>query len=380
MSDKLKYYQVNWIDGMKINKDHLIETDKAMIYHHHMLGKALINPYNYGILPGTENDPSLDISFEINSSNQIIIKVQRCRAITSGGYIIDIGSAESELSVFTVNVSKDELPADENYSGQFYIVLKIDPYNHIPLGEADPKENPPRHPYIIPEYEVAIIPVEQMNQLGFGDYYQVIGKIIMKENIPSLDETYIPPCSRVSSDEKLLVINHKLIGFFSLLETNIINIIKKIQSKQQQSPLAKSVLHFSDKIAAFQILHTTKQKLFLKHLPPVSLFEAISQFARLLKTMINTQPTDRKEEMINYFADWSNLKQGEIEELIIDTVNFEYNHFEIAAVMGNQMKFIGVMAVLFDTLSGLEYIGKRRDTQIYIKEEEKPKRSFLADD
>jgi len=38
------------------------------------------------------------------------------------------------------------------------------------------------------------------------------------------------------------------------------------------------------------------------------------------------------------------------------------------------------MAVLFETLSELEYIGKRRDTQIYIKEEEKPKRSFLADD
>jgi len=38
------------------------------------------------------------------------------------------------------------------------------------------------------------------------------------------------------------------------------------------------------------------------------------------------------------------------------------------------------MSELFGTLSQLEYIGKRRDTQIYIKEEGKPKKSFLADD
>lgn len=201
MSEKPKYYSVNWVDGMKINKDHFIDAYNATVYHQYLLGKSMINPYNYGLLPGTGNTPSLDISFEISSSNQIIIKVERCLAITSGGYIIDIDSKESELSVFTINISKEELPSDEDLSGQFYIVLKIDPYDRIPFGEADPKENPPRHPYIIPGYEVAILPVEQMNKIGFGEYYQIIGKIIVKENIPSLDDTYIPPCSRVSCDE-----------------------------------------------------------------------------------------------------------------------------------------------------------------------------------
>ncbi len=84
--------------------------------------------------------------------------------------------------------------------------------------------------------------------------------------------------------------------------------------------------------------------------------------------------------MINYFSDWCNLKQGELEKLMANTVNFNYNHYEIGSVMSKLMTFIETMSVLFETLSQLEYIGKRRDTQIYIKEEKKSKRSFLADD
>ena len=67
-------------------------------------------------------------------------------------------------------------------------------------------------------------------------------------------------------------------------------------------------------------------------------------------------------------------------ELILDTVNFDYNHYEIAAIMSKLMTFMKTMSVLFETVSHLDYVGKRRDTNIYIKEDEKPNRSFLADD
>lgn len=380
MDEKHKQYFVNWIDGMKINKDHFISMENAMIYQQHIVSKSLINPYNFGILPGIDGESALDISFEINTHNHVNVNVNRCKAITAGGFIIDLDTTAPELSEFEISINDFDLQSAEDNSGEFYIVLKIMPYGRVPVGNADPKENPPRHPYVIPEYGVFIIPVEQMNKAGFGDFFQVIGKLLIKDNVPELDKEYIPPCSRVSSDERLLAIDNKLIEFFSKLEVDIMRIIHKIHAKQQKSPLASSVMLFADKIAAFQGLHITKQRLFLKHLPPVTLFEAISQFARLLRNTFNTQPPERKEEMINYFSDWSNLKQGELEELMISTVNFNYNHYEIAAVMAKMMDFIDTMAVLFETLSHLEYIGKRRDTQIYIKEEEKPKRSFLADD
>jgi len=380
MAKEQKHYFINWIDGMKINKDHFISMENAMICQQQIVGKFLINPYNFGILPAADEESSLDINCEIDSSNHVNVKVNRCKAVTSGGIIIDLDSTLPESTEFEISIKDFDIKTAESNAGEFYIVLKINPYSRIPLGNANPAENPPRHPYVIPEYGVSVIPVEQMNKTGFGDFFQVIGKLLIKDNIPGLDKDYIPPCSRVSSDERLLTAEIKLIEFFSKLELDIMAIIRKIYTKQQKTPLAGSVLILAEKISAFQGLQLTRQRLFLKHQPPVSLFEAISQFARLLRNTINTEPPERKEEMINYFSDWCNLKQGELEKLLADTVNFNYNHYEIAVVISKMMAFIETMSVLFETLSHLEYIGKRRDTHIYIKEEGKSKRSFLAED
>ena len=380
MTKKNTHYFVNWIDGMKINKDHFIGMENAMIYQQHKVGQFLVNPYNFGILPGTVEEPALDISCVINSDKQVSVKVNRCKAITAGGLIIDLDTTSSGLSDFRISIGDFVLKPTESSSGEFYIVLKINPYVRIPVGDADLAENPPRHPYTIPEYDVFIVPVEQMNKAGFGDFYQVIGKLLIKDNVPVQDKTYIPPCSRVSSDERLLAIDSKLFSFFSKLEMDLTTIIRKVHTKEQKSPLAASVLNFAERIVLFQGMHLTRQALLLKHLPPVSLFEVISQFARLLKNLLNTHAPERKEEMINYFTDWCNLKQGELEKLLADTVNFNYDHNEISKVMAKLMDFIETMSLLFGTLSQLDYVGKRRDTQIYIKEEEKPKRSFLADE
>jgi hypothetical protein len=380
MAEKHKYYFINWIDGMKINKDHFIGMQNAFIYQQHVLAKSQLNPYNFGILPINDGEPSVDISYEIDTQNHINVRVNRCLAITSGGYLIDLDTSLPELTQYDIFLEGFDSQASENKSGEYYIVLKINPYERTPVGQADPKENPPRHPYVLPEFGVYFVPMERMNKTGLGDHFQVIGKMAIRDGRPELDKQYIPPCSSVSSHERLITINNRLIEFFGKLELDILLIINKIHKKEQKTPLASTVLFICDKLAAFQGLHITKQKLFLRHSPPISLFEAISQFARLLRNTFNTQTSEQREEMINYFSDWCNLKQGELEKLMIDTVNFNYNHYEIDSVMSKMMDFIETMALLFETISHLEYIGKRRDTQIYIKEDEKPKRSFLAED
>jgi hypothetical protein len=380
MGTKHKHYYVNWIDGMKINKNHFISMEDAMIYQQHLAGRLHINPYNFGIIPGTDGEKPLDISFEADAEHHISVRVKRCLAITSGGLLVDLDSESPDASEFEISLENFDLPVSEKKSGQFFIVLKINPYNRVPSGHADPEENPPRHPFVIPEYNLFIVPVEQMNKTGFGDFFLVIGKILLKDNVPELDRDYIPPCSRVSSDERLLATESKLLEYLSKIESDILVIIRKIHAKEQKTPLASSVLFIAEKIAALQGLQMTRQRLFLKHSPPVSLFEAISQFARALRNTINTETPERKEEMINYFSDWCSLKQGELDQLITDAATFSYNHYEIKASLSKLITFIETMSGLFSTLSQLDYIGKRRDTQIYIKEEGKSKRSFLADD
>jgi hypothetical protein len=379
MARKLKHYFINWIDGMKISKDHFISTENAVIYQNHLVGRFLVNPYNFGLLPGTDGESPLDVSFEIESGNQISVTINRCRAITSGGIIIDL-DADALSSGSEISIKDFDFKNTESASGAFYIIIKVNPYNRVPAGDADPAENPPRHPFVTSGFLVSIVPVEQMGKAGFGDFFLVVGKIAVKDNRAEADKDYIPPCSRVRSDSRLLAAESKLTGFFTKLEADIMVIIRKIHTKQQKSPLAGSIQTVVENIASWQAMHITQQRLYLKDQPPVFLIEAIAQFARLLRNTLNIQPPERKEEMINYFSDWCNLKQGELEKIMLDAVNFEYNHYEINSLLTRLMTFTDTMAVLFDTLSQLEYIGKRRDTQIYIKEEEKPRKSFLADD
>ena len=208
----------------------------------------------------------------------------------------------------------------------------------------------------------------------------LLARLSVKDNVPEFDKDYVPPCARVSSDERLLALEGRLLEMFSKIELDILVIIRKIHAKEQKTPLAGSVLFLAEKIAALHGLQMTRQRLFMKHSPPVSLFEAVSQFARGLRNTINTETPERKEEMINYFSDWCSMKQGDLDKLIVDAANYGYNHYEIGTVLSKLMTFIETMADLFGTLSQLDYIGKRRDTQIYIKEEGKPKKSFLADD
>jgi len=263
MAKKHKHHFVNWIDGMKINKDHFIGMENAMIYQQHTVNKLLVNPFNFGLLPVTDGEPALDISCIIDAGNHVNIRVNRCKAITAGGLIIDIDATSSGLSEFEISVNDFDLKTAESASGQCYIVLKANPYNRVPVGNADPLENPPRHPYVMPEYGVFIIPVEQMNKTGYGDFFLVIGKLLIKDNIPVLDKEYIPPCSRVSSDDRLLAIENSLLGFFGKLESDIMVVIRKIHTKQQKTPLAGSVLHLADKISAFLGLHITEHRSFI---------------------------------------------------------------------------------------------------------------------
>jgi hypothetical protein len=380
MAKNQKHYFINWIDGMKITKDHFIEMENAMIYHQQSGDRLLINPYNFGILPSGDGESALDISFNTDVTGHVNLSVNRCKAITTGGFIIDIDIVSTDLEGLLVDLKDFDLQTIKSTSDKFYIVLKVNPYNHVPVGQANPAENPPRHPYAIPEFRVYIVPVEQMNKAGLGDYFLIIGKLIVKDGIPVLDKEYISPCARISADERLKAIETRIEGIFNKLEADIMIIIRKIHTKQQKSPLASSVLMVADKLSFFLASQITEHRLYLRYSPPVAVFEAISRFACVFRNVLNGQPTESKEEMMNYFSDWCNLKQGELENLLVDITSADYYHYEIAASMSKHLVLIETMSLLFGTLSTLDYIGKRRDTQIYIKEEVKPKKSFLAED
>jgi len=119
---------------------------------------------------------------------------------------------------------------------------------------------------------------------------------------------------------------------------------------------------------------------------PAAMFETISTLARVMKNSIDMRTGSGKEELMNYMSEWCELKQGELETMLSSLANTGFEQNDINKNIQKIVVFVKVTSRLFDTLSKLEFIGKRRESGIFVKEQPvqqadnqtKPRRRFLG--
>ena len=111
--------------------------------------------------------------------------------------------------------------------------------------------------------------------------------------------------------------------------------------------------------------------------------------ARVLKNTLDQYVGAGKDELLNYFMEWCDLNQGELEILITNLTTHKYEHEDINNTVEITAAFTKSISSLFHSLSRLEYIGKKKEANIFVKEEVvksdfpetivTKRRSFLAD-
>jgi len=380
MQEPLKYYHVNWVDGMKINKKHLIGLENAGMDRIKDAIACGLNDNNYGLLPSLNDKGNpLKIVMTIDNQKTLRVKIFECRAVTPGGARIEISERDSVVQGFAVPFPENtfELTGDGN-ENIVYVALSVDLFSRIPFGNADPAEEPPRYPFVTPAYHVHIIPEEQLTKKEMGPSFLLIGKIRIADQKPELIKEYIPPCTTVQSFNMLVRVHAEFDKFFSQLELDLLKILNKINEKEQSNVLARVVAHLSENLLYFLSTSILEFRWKIIDQPPLYMFEYPARLARLIKNTIDSNSGEAKEELLNYFTDWCNLKQGEFEKTLISTINFQYDHSNSYNTLLLMMRFTEVIATLFNKLSILEYIGKKKDTNIFVKEQT-GKKSFLAD-
>ena len=122
--------------------------------------------------------------------------------------------------------------------------------------------------------------------------------------------------------------------------------------------------------------------------PPVAMFATISALARVMKNVIDMRSGSGKDVLMNYLTEWCELKQGELEGLLSNLANAGFMHNDVNRNIQKVVVFVKVTFRLFQTLSKLEFIGKRKEggAVSFVKEESgdrnavpaKPKRRFLG--
>lgn len=386
MLEKLNYFPVNWIDGMKINKSHFIAMQNNYVDIVRDAIGSQVTPITYGLLPVQNSMESIKISLVIDNHKLLRVKIEECHAITPNGSRIEVSPMSNSINM--------QMPYPEavfNIEDDQEIVLLaniiVNPFETVPYGELDPDENPPRYPYLVPTYKLHLVQEGQMGQeSSYAGFQLTVGKIVVNKEETYLQPGYIPPCTMTNS-HKILINMHTLIDkFMGQLELYAVQIAQKINRKQQTNELAVMVLRLSDLIITYLGNEINSLRWLGLYTSPAYMLDKVVRLARIMKNFVDARSGAGKEELLNYLAEWCGLSQGDFEVLFTDLVNVGYNHSQIDKTLKQVDIFMSTIEQLFSALNKLDYIGKRNDTGIFVKERiendpiQKTKRSRFLED
>ncbi|GAA4153506.1 hypothetical protein GCM10022217_09360 [Chryseobacterium ginsenosidimutans] len=386
MIEKLNHFPVNWIDGMKINKTHFTDVQNFVSDSVRDSVGVHTSMISYGLLP--VQDP-IKINLIIDNHKLLRIKVEECHAITPNGSRIEIGGGVSESLSLSIPYPEAARELKEDENSVLLACISVNPFKRTPYGEPDPEENPPRYPYSFPEYTLNLIPEDELkNTIGFGTHYLTIGKILVSSGESRIDENYIPPSVSVSSHKKLQELFVEIDHFYGQIELYAVQIAQKIHAKKQSNELALMMEMMSEKTLNYLGIEINKFRWMSPHTPPAEMLVSVVALARLLKNFIDSRSGAGKEELLNYFAEWCNVSQGDFEVIFSETINSDYNHNQMDKTIIKIRRFMKTLEDLYSVLSRLDYIGKKRDGSIFVSENTdereavihaKRSRTFLAD-
>src|SRR5699024_11610054 len=106
-----KYHMINWVDGMKIRKRHFVDQQHA--FNQRVMGgiSTHLSAINYGLLsPSFQDSPStFKLDIEIENTHTVHVNIFSCKAVTPGGFLIDIGNENGHSHHYSVSVPEDTI-------------------------------------------------------------------------------------------------------------------------------------------------------------------------------------------------------------------------------------------------------------------------------
>ena len=373
MVEKLNHFPVNWIDGMKINKSHFLSMQDNVSQ---LVNDAIgihTTPMSYGLLDsGNQNKESTKITLGIDNHKLLRVRVEECHAITPNGSRIEISKSNTDALDLNIPYPEDTYEIKEGEQLVLLACISVNSMTRIPFGEPDPEEVPPRYPYTQPEYKLHLIKADQFRSgIGYGGYYLAIGKILIGETTV-LDQDYIPSSMTVACHPKLVDMQSQIARSFGQIEIYSVQISQKINRIQQAGLLAYAMMQLADNASYYLGNCLTQFRWFSLHQHPAAMLSTVLSFARVIKNFIDSKSGAGKEELLNYFAEWCDLSQGDLEILFTTLINVGYDHVHIDKTASLTMNFLYKIEKLFETLSKLDYIGKKKENiELFVAETEK---------
>ena len=362
MLPKLKYYLTNWIDGMKINRQHFLDSENAIIDQIRDVSAYTLNTTNYGLLQPLQGEKtSLDCTVLTTNSNTSKINVSYCRAVTSGGCRIEIIPGLHPELISDNDVFTDINNLDNTSNTSYYAVISVNPFDRQPFGTAMTEEYPPRNQYSISTYKLSLVPESSLNAPSIGPYHLPVAKFSFKSDKLTRDTNYIPPCAIVGAHPGTKEIYNTIAERLNSLQENSFQIIHKVIENDQNTTLAlnmknictKSMEHISSEFFSFRTIYRQQS--------PVYIANSVIKLANIISLSLGLMSAREKEELLQYFSYWIEISPGKFEELLTTVVNADYEHENIHTFFQPLLAFLKIWNDLLDKLKDLKLIGQKNE-------------------
>ncbi|MEG0518249.1 MAG: type VI secretion system membrane-associated complex protein TssK [Bacteroidales bacterium] len=361
---------VNWQEQMKVLPTHFRQSEDFFIHQLNDLSTIFSDKYGYGLLsmPGENKGP--DIQIREDSAGDIEVSLYRCNAVTASGNRIHFIAANEDKPIRKIYSPAHEAPSRIKEMTCMDIILTVNPFERVAVGELNPHESPPRHPDCEELYSLHITPSGELNIPSFGAHYLVIGRILKQGEMYIADNNYIPPCREMQGHPELAEYYKKFDRQIYKLQKASLCIIGKVSNKPNGNELAASISLLSETIVKYIASIHFIFKNYSTSLAPVMITNYISTMAYHCFLMITSLSGIKKEELLRYFYEWSDITPGSFEELLANTLKIEYDHSNIRPLMLRLEVFLSTMSNLLERLSHLEYIGQHKESLVVSEREE----------
>ena len=369
MLPELKHWPVNWADGMKISRSHLIANDNALRDAVRDATGLLLNTYNYGLLPSLPGQASPRL-LTCDGSD---LTWSLCRAITPGGARIDFDAARSLPLKLPLASILEQWQRVGNTTG--YVVLDINPFELQPWGQPDPEEVPLRYPYTQPTCHLSVLTASMLAPTMAAGFHLPIGKLLLAGGQFTLDDDYLPPCRSVGVWPAFRQHHQNIVKNLGKIADSATTVVGRVRTNArsgQANLLASSIGNLAEATVRVMSDHLDAYDLRGQDESPLFMVELGVRLARTLKLAIKSTPDQERDIMFNYFKNWCNISPADIETSLQSLLEEEYLHADCQPMITAIYSLTDKLIVLYSKLSELNYVEKNRETIYKEKEEVSP--------
>ncbi|MBL4746748.1 MAG: hypothetical protein JKY08_10315 [Flavobacteriaceae bacterium] len=372
-----KYYAINWVDGVKINKDHFIKSHNNTTESMRDYASLAINSYNYGLLEPVDGMvSSLEVEVQTHTEERLVLKLQSCNVITSKGCRIEFSSAMYGGESPTASIESKNIDSTSNLD--FLLLLTVSPFDLVPVGEPDPEIIPLHHPHVLPKIELAIIPKGQFNTHFLKKSFLLVGKIQWKNSSFIYDKSFVPPVTKIIYHKELHSFYNKIAQVIIRLRNHSVIIYRKNRSKSQTNKLVSNTFLLCNSVLSYVSQYSFKFNQYSQEESPIFIANAMAVLANYLSNELAILEDTEREKLLQYYYEWTDVKPSVFQTAIGDVIDMKYDHLEIQEMVEKTDLFIAIIDTLWRKLSELEYIGQRKDN-IVISEEKQTIRDRSED-